>query len=106
MAQTLLHQLAPYEQQGDWYHFFIESDGNAYKITTKDINDAVVSSTHLMMPLGFHIIDAKFDYETIAAGATTHNYTFRVDANGKQGVTLLDKAKFTEVDVWIFGYFK
>lgn len=106
MAQTLLHQLAPYEQNGDWYHLFIESDGNAYKITTTDIDGATISSSVLYTPLDFHIIDAKFDYDTIAATATSLNLAFKSDANGKQGIGLLNKANFTSVDVWIFGYFK
>lgn len=105
MAQTLKHQLTPYQENGSWYHFFIESDGSAYTLTSKDIAGASISSTYLMMPADFAIVDYKVGMETQAATAQTLSLGIRMDANGKQGVVLPNKANITECDVWVFGYY-
>lgn len=96
----------PHQNKGRWYEAFIESDGSDYTLTTCDL-DAAISSSTLKLPLGFNVVDVKQNYHMDApAEAKTINInSLKFYADGKIGISLLDKTAFDYANIYIFGYF-
>lgn len=99
--KSLLHKTLPYEEKGRWFKFFIEVDGGAYKITTKD-KECSISGTTLKIS-GLEIIDYKTRIHSDAASVTTFDRTMRIFADGSQGVNLPPVACTDYFTVWVFG---
>lgn len=102
--KILKNQIVPWQEKGRWYHFFVESDGSAYTLTTKDISTAAIDGSYLKLPKDFHIIDYKVDLSVDTSAAATYEKGIRLYAAGNQAVVLPDKANFDAADVWVFGY--
>ena len=90
-------------KNGRYYKFFIESDGSAYTLTTTDIEGASITSTYLMLPAGYKIVDVKYVVTSDVATAANMSHTLRFGANGEQGVVLPNKANMTDAEVYIYA---
>lgn len=90
--------------KGDWYKFFIESDGTQIKITTSDLPDTVLELPYLKLPKDFHMIQRLYD---IHSTATTSSYDFYNDTRYYEDniyIYLPDADVFDYMDLYIFGY--
>lgn len=104
MEQFNKNLVAPWQSKGRWYHFFIESTGSAAKLTTSDIAGTTISGTKLILPAGYHIVDQKHDYTSVEATSHTLSSGIYFDADGRQGISFVNVANFTSVDIWLFAY--
>lgn len=102
LNSQLKNSIAPYEEKGRWYHFFVESDGSALSLTTKDIN-ASVSGSYLQMPADYQIIDYKVALHVDAASAVSFTPGIRLYSNGTQGAILPAASSIDYADVWVFA---
>lgn len=105
MRNTVLqNSLAPWQAKGHWYHFFIESDGTAYTLTTADISTAAIDGSYLKFPADFHVIDYAVDIDVDTSAAATFEKGIRLYADGKQAIVLPGKANIDWADIQVFGY--
>lgn len=104
MGKYIKKEEQPWIQDGRWYHFFIESDGEGYNLTTADISDAEIKTSYIFLPLGYHIVDMKYDVHSIASASSNITMMLRFDGDGRQGITLPPKAQFDYADFWIFAH--
>lgn len=94
----------PYSN-GRWYRVFIESNGTAYNITETDL-DVTVAGTILKMPENFHVMDVKYDMNTISTGsAQSQTLQIYSASDGHQGINLPKVASFDYGYIYIFGHF-
>lgn len=95
----------PYSK-GKWYRLFLESDGVDYTLTNNDIVGGHISGQYFECPEGFHVVDCKFDINTIVndAAEDLHHIT-RVYADGTQAIILPKKTKFDWAYIYVFGYY-
>lgn len=100
---SLKNNIVPWQEKGRWYKFFIESDGTAYTLTTKEISTAAISGSYLQLPADYHIIDYVVELNVDSSSAATYEKGIRLYADGKQGVVLPDKANIDYATVWIFA---
>lgn len=100
-------EAAPWQEQGRWYHFLIESDGTDATITTSDIEDADIdSSGNLLLPEGFKVVDSKFCINCVGTEANAFTPSYMLVATDEQiGLALPDVASYDYLDLWIFGYY-
>lgn len=105
MSRALQNKIVPYEAKGTWYHFFIESDGSTYTLTTSDLDDTIISSSALKYPKGFVPVDFKMAVHNTAVSAATINMSLKIFSNEQQGNTIPGAATFDYMDAWVFGYF-
>lgn len=95
----------PYTLPGRWYKTFLESDGSAVKVTTSDL-EVDITGTGIKFPKGFHIVDVKFDINSIEHGAmVTMAQDLYGYADGSQGVYRPVANAFDWANVYVFGYF-
>lgn len=93
---------------GDWYKFFVESTGDKYKLTTKDLEGVTIKGNFLAFPLDFHIVDVLIDVNPVPLSSNDpidFNHSIRVVSTGHLAVPLPDKDCFDWADIFIFGYF-
>lgn len=102
---TLKNKIAPYTAKGRWYHFFIESDGTAATITTKDLEDVSIVSSTLRLPQGFIPVDFKIGIHCTASNTSTFSTGIKLFANEQQGIAIPGVAVFDYADLWVFGYY-
>lgn len=98
---SLFRKNLPYLSKGRWYKFFIEVNEGAYKITTKDI-DCSISGTSLKIP-GIEIIDIKTRIHSDAVSVQSFDETYKIYADGSQGVNLPPVAACDYFTLWVFG---
>lgn len=96
--------LAPWMEQGRWYHAFVESDGSACSLTFTDLDGVTASGTSLTVPKDFHIIDYTFADVDLAASKSLAKNICKTSASGKEFIVLPSAADYTYADIWFFGY--
>ena len=103
---NIKNQIAPWQEQGRWYHLFIESDGTDPTITTSDIEDAGFDSDgYLLMPEAFKIVDTKFCINCVGTEANLFEPAYMLIGTAEQiGVAMPDVDSYDYLDLWIFGY--
>lgn len=95
----------PYQWRGRWYRAFVESDGNAYTLTTTDLEGTTVNGNYLEAPENFHVVDVKYDVNSVSGGTSNTLGGTRIFTTGNQGAALPGKDSFDFCTVYIFGYF-
>lgn len=92
--------------KGRWYRFFIESDGSATTLVESDLEGATETSNYLKFPLGFHIVDQKWDINAIAGGTNSNIVMSRRHyTDGCQGLPTPAPANYDWAYIYVFGYF-
>lgn len=96
----------PLMNNGRYYTFFIESDGSAYTLTQADLAGATISSSVLVLPEEYQIVDAKVDVHSdgIATAVSSNVGCISILASGKQGVSLPKVAAFDYMYVSVFAH--
>lgn len=102
---SLIKNAAPYNIEGRWYHFFIESDADAYTLTMSDIEDASIESNYLTMPEDFHIVDFIKDIHSVAGSSQTMAERIKYNSDGTQALPLPNANIFDYADIYIFGHY-
>lgn len=95
----------PYQWRGRWYRAFVESDGNSYTLTNTDLTGTDVNGNYLEAPEHFHVVDVKYDINSVSGGTSNTIGGTRIFTTGKQGAALPGKDCFDFCTVYIFGYF-
>ena len=80
--------------KGRYYRIFVESTNGSFKITHTDLNGVVVSGNSVKLPLGYHIINADTDFNTVVGGSASTFGTRKVYADGCQAIELCDSKSF------------
>lgn len=95
----------PYKTNGRWYRVFLESNGTAIQITESDI-DVTLNGNYLNMPKDFHVVDRKYDINSIEhSGTVTIVPDVAGFADGTQGVITPVAKAFDWAYVYVFGYY-
>lgn len=95
----------PYLINGRWYKIFIESTGSTVKVTSSDI-EVTVDGGYLKFPEGFHIVDRKYDINSIPhSGNVQIAIDLRGFADGTQGIYLPLANAFDYADIYVFGHY-
>lgn len=89
--------------KGRYYRFFVESNGSAYSLTDADIEEATISSTYLMLPKGYKVLDTVYDVTSTTATAANMSSVIRFGSDGAQGVALPPKANMTDAYIYIYA---
>lgn len=89
---------------GRWYRFFVES-GEEVTITQGDLT-VQISGQYMKLPENFHIIDTKYDINSVSGGEAASIVTgCRIYADGRQAVALPARDNFDFAYIFVFGYF-
>lgn len=104
LNQTLKNNIVPWQEKGRWFHFFVESNGTDYTLTTSDITGAAIDGSYLKLPANYHIIDYACDIDVDTSAAATFEKGIRLYADGKQAIVLPGKANIDWVDIQVFAY--
>lgn len=107
--RTIRNNIAPAQEQGRWYHFFVESDGTNYTLTTKDIATAAIDATDktIVMPKKFQVVDYNINIHNDAGSDVWYQKRTRLYASDhKIGVEIPAVTSFDYLDVYVFGYFE
>lgn len=98
-------KMNPYAH-GRWYRLFLESTGTTAKITTKEIEEAMLSGTHVNLPHDLHIVDVKMNVHNTEfdSGTTALNTDITLSNNGSKYITLPAVKSWDYMDIWVFGY--
>jgi len=94
---------------GKWYKFFIESNGSAYTLTTKDISTAAITVTgELKLPADFIVCDVSVQPHYVSGGQGTvvpvGNVTVPDQTTGATLIPLPVVDDFDYLTVFVFGY--
>lgn len=98
-------RILPWQEQGRWYHFFVESTGTAISITDKDIADASMNGAVLQFPEHFRALNWVVDHDNDAGSAADFNYKKKLYTDGTVGIYLPTASQFTAAHVFVFGYY-
>lgn len=95
----------PYKIEGRWYQIFVESTGTAVKVTNSDI-PVTVENGYLKFPAGFHIVDRKYDINSIEhSGDVSIAIDLRGFADGTQGIFLPVAKAFDWAYIYAYGHY-
>lgn len=92
--------------KGRYYRIFVESTNKSFKITHTDLNGVIVSGNSIKLPLGYHIINADTDVNTVVGGSASTFGARKVEADGCQAIELCDSKAFDYAEIFVFAYKK
>lgn len=100
-----MRTIKPYELDGRWYRFFIESNGNIVTVTDGDL-EVVEDGSYLKFPENFHIHDRMYDIHSVA-GAPAQNLAIdlRIFQDGTQGIHIPLANQFDYGYIYVYGHF-
>lgn len=97
----------PFASKGKWHRIFIESKNDDVIITAQDIDCILDSNGCLAFPEHFHVIDFKYDINSVASDADTIiPYRLKFEDDGTQAINLPLAKSFDYGYVYAFGYYK
>lgn len=100
-----LTTLNPVNKKGRWYHFLLESNGDALHQTVHDL-DTTLSGTTLVFPENFVACDVVYTDYDIVNSKTLPSFVPKVGSTGKVTFGAFTPANFTYAEFYVFGYFK
>lgn len=95
----------PYNIDGRWYKFFVESDGVNYKLTTSDIPEAVLDGNFITLPVNCHVLNINHDVHTVAGHAQTVANRIRFNADASQSIPLPNANVLDYANIYAFCHF-
>ena len=99
----LKNKIAPWQEKGRWFKFFVESDGTDYTLTSSEITGATIDGSYLKLPADYHAIEYVVDLNVDASAAATFEKGIRMYADGKQAVVLPAKTSIDYCTVYVFA---
>lgn len=107
MINTIKNAIAPFQDNGRWYHFLVESDGVDYTLTTSDVTGATIDATNktIKMPKDYKIRDVVYDINNDTTSDVWFQKRLRLYATDEQiGIEIPSVTHFDYCDVWVFAY--
>lgn len=100
-------KLFPYMRRGRWYEFRIVSDGNEMAVGVNPSLDASYSGGYIKLPVGFHIIDVKYDISFLTdAKLEVLTPSIKTYAGGVQAFQIPKPDKFDHLTAWVFANYE
>lgn len=104
------NRIAPWQEQGRWYHVFLESDGSSVAYTLGDIGadssiQTVDNDYAFCLEADFIVCDYKAAVH-VAETTDAEDYTpsIKMYGDGMTGIYLPNPANWDYMDLYIFGY--